>query len=178
MRRRRPTRSRRTADEVAVCVRTARAADNAQIAAIWNHEVMATAATTDTEPRTARVQRAWLRAHGVEYPVVVAADGRDVLAFGALAPYRPKPSYRWTVEDSVYVGDGYRGKGLGSLVLDRLVMLARARGHHSMIARVTGVNGPSLRLHERHGFVTVGVEREAARKLGQWLDVVTLQLLL
>jgi L-amino acid N-acyltransferase YncA len=57
--------------------------------------------------------------------VVVAAEGSEVLAFGALAPYRPKLSYRRTVEDSVYVKDGYRGKGLGSLVLDRLVALQR-----------------------------------------------------
>jgi len=103
---------------------------------------------------------------------------RPILAFGALAPYRPKPSYRRTVEDSVYVKDGYRGKGLGSLVLDRLVALAHARGHHSMIARITGENEASQRLHERHGFVRAGVEREAAYKLGRWLDVVTLQLVL
>ena len=161
-----------------VLVRVACAADNRQIAAIWNHEALATAATTDTEPRTAHAQRAWLRAHDEEYPVVVAVEDDEVLAFGALAPYRPKPSYRRTVEDSVYVKDGYRGKGLGSLVLERLVARARARGHHSMVARITGVNEPSLRLHERHGFVRAGVEREAAYKLGAWLDVVTLQLML
>jgi phosphinothricin acetyltransferase len=163
---------------VAVLVRLARAADNAQIAAIWNREALATAATTDTEPRTPRAQRAWLRAHDAVYPVVVAAEGTEVLAFGALAPYRPKPSYRRTVEDSVYVKDGYRGKGVGSLVLDRLVTLARARGHHSMIARITAVNEASLRLHERLGFLRAGVEREAAYKLGRWLDVVTFQLML
>jgi len=159
-------------------LRVARPEDNAQIAAIWNHEARATAATTDTEPRSARAQRAWLRAHDADYPVVIAADGDEVLAFGALAPYRPKPSYRRTAEDSVYVRDGYRGKGLGGLVLDRLIAVARARGHHSMIARITGDNEPSLRLHERHGFRPVGREREAAFKLGRWLDVLTLQLML
>ena len=163
---------------MAIRIRLARAADNAQLAAIWNPEALATAATTETEARTPAAQRAWLRAHGAEYPVVVAAEGNEVLAFGALAPYRPKPSYRRTVEDSVYVKEGYRGKGLGSLVLDRLVSLARARGYHSMIARVTGENEASQRLHERHGFVRAGVERDAAYKLGRWLDVVTLQLML
>lgn len=163
---------------MAVLVRVARAADNRQIAAIWNHEALATAATTDTEARTPHVQRAWLRAHDEEYPVVVAVEDDEVLAFGALSPYRPKPSYRRTVEDSVYVKDGYRGKGLGSLVLDRLVALARARGHHSMLARITAENEPSLRLHERHGFVPAGREREAAFKLDRWLDVLTLQLML
>lgn len=159
-------------------IRLARTADNGQIAAIWNREALATAATTDTEPRTPRAQRAWLRAHGAAYPVVVTAQGDEVLAFGALAPYRTKPSYRRTVEDSVYVKDGYRGKGLGGLVLERLVELAAGGGHHSVIARITAVNEASLRLHARHGFVRGGLEREAALKLGRWLDVVVLQRML
>jgi phosphinothricin acetyltransferase len=163
---------------MAVLVRVARAADNAQIATLWNREARETAATTDTEPRTPAAQRAWLRAHDEDYPAVVAVEGDEVVAFGALTPYRSKPSYRRTVEDSVYVKDGYRGKGLGGLVLDHLVTLARARGHHSMVARITGENESSLCLHERHGFVQVGRERDAAFKLGRWLDVVTLQRML
>src|SRR5207247_1222474 len=103
----------------------------------------------------------------------LVALGRRLL--GALAPYRPKPSYARTVEDSVYVKDGWRGKGLGGLLLDALVEGARQRGYRSMIARVTAENDASLRLHERHGFVRVGHEREVAFKLGRWLDVLTLQ---
>ena len=159
-------------------IRLARAADNAQIAAIWNHEAIGTAATTDTEPRSAEAQRAWLAAHTDEYPALVAAEGDEVVAFGGLAPYRAKPSYARTVEDSVYVKDGWRGKGLGGLILDALVEHARRRRHHSVIARVTAENEASLRLHERHGFVRVGCEQEAAFKLGRWLDVYTLQRLL
>jgi L-amino acid N-acyltransferase YncA len=161
-----------------VVIRPARAADDAQIAAIWNREAIGTAATTDTRPRDADAQRAWLAAHTDDYPALVAAVGDEVVAFGGLAPYCGKPSYTRTAEDSVYVKDGWRGKGLGGLILDALVECARARGHHSMIARVTAENGPSLRLHERHGFVRVGHEREVAFKLGRWLDVLTLQRLL
>ena len=159
-------------------IRRARASDNLQIAAIWNLEAIGTAATTDTEPRSPTAQRAWLAAHTRDYPALVAVDGDDVVAFGALAPYRPKPSYARTVEDSVYVTDGWRGKGLGGLILDALVERARQCGHRSMIARVTAENEASLRLHEGHGFLRVGHERDAAFKLGRWLDVLTLQLLL
>jgi phosphinothricin acetyltransferase len=159
-------------------IRLARAKDNAQIAAIWNLEALGTIATTDTEPRTPAGQTTWLLAHTADYPAVVSADGDDVLAFGSLAPYRPRRSYRWTVEDSVYVKDGYRGKGLGAEILMDLIARARTRGHHSLVARVTAENESSLRLHESRGFLRVGVEREAAFKLGRWLDVVTLQLLL
>ena len=157
-------------------IRPAREADNAQIAAIWNLEAIGTAATTDTEPRSADAQRGWLAAHTDDYPALVAAVDDDVVAaFGGLAPYRAKPSYARTVENSVYVKDGWRGKGLGGLVLDHLLVLARERGHRSVIARITAVNEPSLALHERHGFVRVGHERQVARKHGMWLDVVTLQ---
>ena len=159
-------------------IRAAREADNPQIAAIWNLEAIGTTATTDTEPRSAQAQQAWLAVHGDAYPALVAAVGDEILGFGALAPYRPKPSYARTVEDSVYVKGGWRGKGLGGLILDALIAHAQRRGHRSMIARVTAENEASLHLHEHHGFVRVGHEREVAFKLGRWLDVLTLQRLL
>jgi L-amino acid N-acyltransferase len=160
---------------MSVVLRPARPADNRQIAAIWNGEARGTTATTESEPRSAAAQRAWLARRSAAHPVIVAVEADEVLAFGALSPYRPRPSYRHTVEDSVYVKAGYRGKGLGGLILERLVALACARGHHTIVARVTSANVPSLRLHERHGFTRAGVEREIAFKLGAWLDVVTMQ---
>lgn len=159
-------------------IRLALEADNPQIAAIWNLEAVGTTATTDTEPRSAEAQRAWLAAHNAAYPALVAAVGDEVVAFGALAPYRAKPSYARTAEDSVYVKDGWRGKGLGGLILDELIDRARCCGHHSMIARIVTDNEASLRLHERHGFARVGYERQVAFKLGRWLDVLTLQRML
>jgi L-amino acid N-acyltransferase YncA len=163
---------------MAIMVRAAVLADNAAIAAIWNHEVLHTPATTDTEPRSLAAQRAWLAAHGPRHPVIVGVDGDEVVAFGALSPYRPKPSYAWTVEDSVYVKDGWRGKGLGDRVLERLLTLAGACGYRSVIARITAPNEASLALHERRGFVRVGHERQVALKHGIWLDVLTLQRIL
>lgn len=163
---------------MATALRPATRADNEAIAAIWNREVQATAATSDTEPRSPEAQRTWLDAHGPAHPVIVAVEGDEVVAFGALSPYRTKPSYARTVENSVYVKDDWRGKGLGGLVLDRLLALGRAHAHHSVIARITAGNEASLALHERRGFVRVGHEREVALKHGIWLDVVTLQRIL
>ena len=156
-------------------IRPAALSDSEAIAAIWNREVLETAATTDTEPRSMEAQRAWLAAHGPAHPVIVAVEGDEVVAFGALSPYRAKPSYARTVENSVYVKDGWRGKGLGGLVLERLLALAADYGHRSVIARITAVNEASLALHERHGFVRVGHERRVALKHGVWHDVITLQ---
>ena len=156
-------------------IRPAALSDSEAIAAIWNREVLETAATTDTEPRSVEAQRAWLAAHGPAHPVIVAVEDGEVVAFGALSPYRAKPSYARTVENSVYVKDGWRGKGLGGLVLERLLALAAEHGHRSVVARITAVNEASLALHERHGFVRVGHEREVAIKHNVWHDVITLQ---
>ena len=162
----------------AVTLRRARPGDAEAIRAIWNHEVLDTDHTTDTEPRDLEAQRAWLAAHGDDHPVVVALFGRDVVGYGALSAYRPKPAFARTVEDSVYVKAGARGTGVGSTILAHLLDQARARGPHSVLARITATNVPSLALHERHAFVRIGVEREIAHKHGRWLDVVALQHLL
>jgi len=69
-------------------------------------------------------------------------------------------------------------RGWAGRILDRLLLLAREHGHHSVIARVTAANEASLALHERRGFVRVGHERQVALKHGMWLDVVTLQRIL
>jgi phosphinothricin acetyltransferase len=162
----------------AVALRRATVRDAAAIGEIWNREVRDTEATTDTEPRDATAQRAWLAGRSDDHPVIVAVRGAEVVGFGALSPYRSKPAFRATVEDSVYVKRGQRGGGIGALILARLVELARERGHHSVLARITSGNAPSLRLHERLGFELAGVERQTAFKLGRWLDVVTMQRLL
>ena len=174
--------SPRSAPPPRVALRDARAADLARIAAIWNLEVLCSDSTTDTEPRDQAAQREWFAWHTERYPVVVAtvaADGpeRDgeVVAYGSLSPYREKPAFARTVEDSVYVACDHRGAGLGGLILAELVRRARALEHHSIVARITARNTASLRLHARHGFRQIGVERESAYKLGRWHDVAIMQ---
>jgi L-amino acid N-acyltransferase YncA len=158
-----------------VRVRRATEADAAAIAAIWNHEVTVGTTTTDTEPRDLDAQRAWLAAHGEAHPVLVAEESGTVIGYGCLSPYRPKPAFRHTVENSVYVDRRHRGRGVGDALLARLLAAAAEHGHRSVLARITAGNERSVRLHERHGFRTIGVEREVACKLGRWLDVIVMQ---
>jgi len=158
-----------------VTLRRAREGDNLRIAAIWNEAVAAPSLTTDTEPRTADDQRAWLARHGDDHPVIVAVDDDEVLAYGSLSPYRDKPAFRATVEDSVYVEAGRRGAGLGGLVLAELLRLAGERGHRSVMARIIAGNEASRRVHARLHFTLVGVERETAFKHGRWLDIMIVQ---
>ena len=164
--------------ETKATVRPATAADNEQIAAIWNYEVQWTNATFDTDLRTPEQQAAWLAAHSDAYPTIVIAMGQEVVAYGALSPYRTKPAYVKTVEDAVYVKVGHRGQGFGHSLLRHLLELARARHYHAIMARISGGNEASIRLHERHGFGLVGIEREIGFKFGRWQDVVVMQCLL
>jgi phosphinothricin acetyltransferase len=159
-------------------IRLARVADAEAIQLIYNAEVTNGTNTFDLVPRSLADQRRWLEEHAGVHPAIVAVDGGDLVGFGSLSPYRDRPAYTTSVEDSVYVRDDCRGRGVGKLLLDELVRLARLHGFHTVIARVVGHNETSIGLHRSCGFELVGVEREIGRKLGQWLDVVELQLML
>ena len=160
-------------------VRAASEADAAGILEIYNAAVTTSVDTFDLVPRTLDQQVSWIRDHAGAHPaVVVIDDGGTVLGFGSLSPYRPRPAYATTVEDSVYVAESARGRGIGRALLADLVRLAREHGFHSVIGRIVGHNEVSIGLHRACGFAEVGTEREVGRKFNRWLDVVVMQLLL
>ena len=146
---------------------------------IYNVEVSESTVTFDLVPRSVADQVAWIDEHSGGHPALVAVDDADtVLGFASLSPYRPRPAYATTVEDSVYVRRDQRGAGIGKLLLADLVVLARDHGFHSAIARIVGGHDASIALHRACGFEQVGIEREVGRKFGKWLDVVLMQKLL
>lgn len=146
---------------------------------IYNAAVLTSTATFDTEPKTLEDRRAWLCTHGETHPVLVALDPSGaVLAWGSLSPYADRPAYRFTAEDSLYVRDGERGRGYGSLILAALVAEARRLGYHALIAKVVDENQASLAVHAKHGFTPVGTLRQVGYKFDRWLDVTLLQLIL
>jgi phosphinothricin acetyltransferase len=153
--------------------------DAEPIRAIYNREVLGSTVTFDMVARTSEEQLAWMDEHSGAHPAVVAVDDLEaVCGFGSLSPYRPRPAYRTTVEDSVYVDAGVRGQGVGRGLLDELVRLAAAHGFHTVMARIVGGHEASIALHRACGFELVGVEREVGRKFGRWLDVVLMQRLI
>jgi L-amino acid N-acyltransferase YncA len=160
-------------------VRLAGSADAEAIRAIYNAEVTGSTATFDLVPRTADEQAAWLGEHDGPYPAIVAVDDDGtVVGFGSLSVFRDRPAYATTVENSVYVDHGARGKGVGRLLLAALIELATQHGFHCVIARVGGDNEASIALHLACGFRMVGVEQEVGRKFSRWLDVSVLQRML
>lgn len=162
-----------------VKIRLATTDDSEAIRAIYNREVLGSTVTTDLVARTPEDQMAWMDEHSGAHPAVVAVDEHgSVCGFGSLSPYRPRPAYRTTVEDSVYVHQDHQGQGVGRELLTELVNLAGAHGFHAVMARIVGDHAASVGLHRACGFEEVGVEREVARKFGKWLDVVLMQRLI
>ena len=159
-------------------VRLARQEDTEAIRTIYNVEVLGSTVTFDLKPRSAEDQRAWVARHQGAHPAVVAVEESVVIGFGSLSPFRDRAAYSTTVEDSLYVDRAWRAQGVGRLLLEELVTLAMARGFHTVMARVSGDNEPSIALHKACGFAPVGVEREVGRKFGHWIDVAVLQRML
>lgn len=153
---------------------------------IYNPEVTEKSISFDLVPRTVLQQEAWIRAHQATHPCIVAVNeedglgeigtrGEKILGFAVVSPFRERPAYATTVENSVYVHRGARGRGVGEKLLRELIATAQESGFHSLIARIVGENEGSIRLHEKCGFTLVGREIEVGRKHGRWLDVVEYQ---
>jgi phosphinothricin acetyltransferase len=164
---------------VAFTVRLAERRDAGAIRAIYNLEVTESTVTFDLVPRTLDEQVDWIDAHSGAHPAVVAVDeAGEVVGFGSLSPFKERPAYSPTVEDSVYVRRDRRGQGIGRLLLDQLLRLAVDHGFHTVMARIVGNHEASIALHVACAFELVGTERAVGRKFGRWLDVVEMQRML
>jgi phosphinothricin acetyltransferase len=161
-----------------VLLRLARPEDAEATREIYNAEVVGSTVTFDLVPRTLAEQEAWLDQRSGAMAVVVAELEGRVAGFASLSPYRDRPAYATTVEDSVYVHADYRGRGVGRALLTEVLAIAATRGFHAVMARVVGGHETSISLHQSMGFRIVGTEVEVGRKFGRWLDVVLLQKML
>jgi phosphinothricin acetyltransferase len=166
-----------------VLLRPATPADAEQIRAIYNHEVLTSAATFDLLPRTLEDQVAWLDARSGAFTALVAVDpsapaGGEIIGFGALSPYKERAAYRTSVENSVYVRADRTGQGVGRTILEELLAVAAAGGFHTVFARINSSGTASVALHASCGYRHVGVEYQVGRKFGRWHDVVVMQKML
>ena len=156
-------------------LREATEADLGAILDIYNDAVLHSTATFDLEPRTWAEQQRWFQEHRPPYAIFMAAAGDTIFGWGSLSRFRPRPGYRFTAEDSIYVRQDFRGRGIGASLLELLIEAASRGRFHSVMALIDGDNAVSVRLHERLGFRHVGTFREVGFKFGRWLDVVHMQ---
>jgi len=146
---------------------------------IYNDIIINTTAVYDYAPHTLEMRKQWYVAkEDSGFPVLVAEEDANVIAFGSLGPFRNWAAYKYSVEDSIYVAPGQRGKGIGKLLLPPLIRAAEEMNMHTIIAGIDDSNIPSLRLHEKFGFQEVAHFKQVGYKFGRWLDLKFLQLIL
>jgi len=158
-------------------IRPATAADIPAITRIYAHAVAHGTASFELAPpdqaEMARRQEALI---GNNYPYHAAERAGVVAGYAYAGPYRARPAYHWTVEDSIYVAPEFHRKGMGRLLLARLIDDAEARGFRQMIAVIgDSAQTASIAVHAAAGFALIGTLRSVGFKHGRWLDTVLMQ---
>jgi L-amino acid N-acyltransferase YncA len=151
--------------------------DLAAITAIYAHHVLHGTGTFETTPPTEAdmaARRADVLAKGLPY-LVAEEDGR-VLGFAYCQWFKPRPAYRFSAEDSIYLHPDAAGKGLGRLLLARLADEAQACGIRKLIAVIgDSANAGSIGVHRTLGFTPAGQFKSCGWKFGRWLDIVLME---
>ncbi|WP_270174146.1 GNAT family N-acetyltransferase [Diaphorobacter sp. ED-3] len=158
-------------------IRASRDEDVAAITAIYTHHVLHGTGTFEIDPPTAQdmaARRADVLAKGLPY--LVAEEAGQVLGFAYCNWFKPRPAYRFSAEDSIYIADAARGRGLGRQLLEALAMQAEAAGVRKLMAVIgDSANAGSIGVHRAAGFTDVGVMRSVGWKFGAWRDIVLME---
>lgn len=160
-----------------VLVRPATVSDMPAVQAIYAHHVLRGVATFEEVPPSVDeliVRRATVVGLGLPY-LAAEIDG-SVVGYSYATTYRARPAYRQTIEDSVYVADGFNGRGVGVALLSALIAECEKGPWRQMIAVIgDSGNAGSIALHRRLGFKDVGTLKSVGFKLGRWVDTVYMQ---
>ena len=158
-------------------VRAAVPADAERVAAIFAHYVTSSVATFEEVAPTADQWRQRLADRAARnLPFVVAEADGSVCGYAYASPWRRKPAYRYTVEDSVFLAPGRTGRGIGSALLGTLLAGCAAAGARQVIAVIADTGSDaSAALHRRFGFTQAGLLARVGRKHGRWIDTLLMQ---
>ena len=160
-------------------IRKATQSDLPSILEIVNYAIANTTAIYDYDSRTLEQQAQIFETKKANnFPLFVIEVENEILGFGTYDTFRTKVGYRFTVEHSVYVKVGFAGKGIGALLLQKLIDTAKEEKYHVMIGVIDASNENSIKFHERFGFQSVGILKEVGFKDDRWLDanLMTLKL--
>jgi phosphinothricin acetyltransferase len=137
-------------------------------------------AVYDYVPRAPASMEPWFGAKvSANYPVIGAEDEKgELLGYATYGAFRAWPAYKYTVELSLHIRADQRGKGLGPVLLKKLIESARERNVHVMMAGIDASNATSIAVHEKEGFRHSGTIKECGFKFGRWLDLAFYQLIL
>jgi phosphinothricin acetyltransferase len=160
-----------------IAIRPATPADIPTITRIYAHAVCEGTASFELDPPDeAEMARRMASLLDGGFPYIAAESGGAVLGYAYAGPYRLRPAYRFTVEDSIYLAPEAQRRGIGRLLLSNLIRRSEACGHRQMIAVIgDSANTASIELHRAAGFAMVGTFADVGLKFGRWLDSVLMQ---
>ncbi len=158
-------------------IRAASTADMAPVTAIYAHYVATSVATFEEDPPPLAFWQHRLADLGQRnLPFLVAEDAGDIVGYSFASPWRPRPAYRFTAEDSVYAAPGQEGRGIGSALLKPLLDRCATAGVRQMIAVIADTGSDASKaLHARFGFTEAGVLTQVGYKHGRWIDTLLMQ---
>ena len=158
-------------------IRPAEPRDIAAITRIYAHAVQHGTASFELEaPDEAEITRRYHALRNGRFPYLVAEIDGVIAGYAYAGPYRARPAYRFTVEDSVYIDPTMHRRGVGRALLERLLVESEKEGFRQMLAVIGDSNQvPSIELHKALGFRMVGTFEAVGYKFGRWLDSVLMQ---
>ena len=160
-------------------IRAYKTSDAEAIVETLNYYILNSTALYDYDIRTTEQQRAIFDEKLMKgFPVIVATIDEKVVGFGYYSEFRFREAYKFTVEHSVYVAPTEHGKGIGKVILQNLIGLAKEQKLHTMVGVIDAENESSIAFHEQFGFTTVGIIKESGYKFDRWLHSVIMQLML
>ena len=158
-------------------IRSATEADLPFVTEIYEHAVRYGTATFELiPPDLAEMTRRFRALVDGGFPYFVGVSEGRVVGYAYAGPYRPRPAYRFTVENSVYLQPAIHRRGVGLKLLQRLIAECEARGYRQMIAVIgDSANAGSISVHGKCGFQMIGTHPDVCFKFGRWLDTVMMQ---
>jgi phosphinothricin acetyltransferase len=153
--------------------------DTQVILEIINYNILNSTALYDYEPRSLENQIAIFDDKLKKgFPIIVAVENEIVVGFGYYSEFRFREAYKFTVEHSVYAHPNHIGKGIGKLILENLIHLAKAKKLHTMIGVIDAENQSSIEFHKKFGFEIAGTIKDSGFKFDRWLHSVFVQKML
>jgi len=162
-----------------IIIRNYHIEDASAILEIINYNILNSTALYDYEPRTLANQLAIFDDKLQKgFPILVATEKKIIVGFGYYSEFRFREAYKFTVEHSVYAHPNHTGKGIGKIILNQLIHLAKSQNIHTMIGVIDAENQSSIDFHMKFGFEISGMIKESGFKFDRWLHTVFMQKML
>ena len=152
-------------------IRKVTVADADSICSIYNHYVLNSVITFETEALSVEIMKTRIEDISRKYPWIIYEDHGKLLGYAYATRWKERQAYELTAECAIYVDKDQNGKGYGTMIYSELINQCRVSGLHLLLAGIALPNDASIALHERLGFVHTGTLSEVGKKFGRWVDV-------